>query len=104
MSHAKVWPEIGQHLRTRQIETVGPDEMFKQLGEQRVDLLIMDVEGYEWEIIRQIDFKKHDVGCIYYESKHLPRNKHGEVIDYLVENGYAVGVGGIDTVAIKKQR
>jgi FkbM family methyltransferase len=104
LSHAEAWPSIEKHLHTHRIPTVTTDQLFEHFGERSVDLLIMDVEGYEWEIIRQIDFRARDVGFIYYESKHLTRSVHEQVVDYLVGSGYRVSVGDVDSVAVNKNR
>lgn len=102
LSHAKAWPQIDKYLLVRKIDTITPTQMFSELGCAGVDLLVMDVEGYEWEILRNIDLIRHPIDCIYYESKHIPRKVHEKVLEYLVDYGYQVGVGGIDTVALKR--
>lgn len=102
LSHGESWPTMDGHLRKRRIDTITPDQMFSELGTQNVDLLIMDVEGYEWEILQRIDLRRNDIGCIYYENKHLPRQTHEKVVKYLADNGYAVGVGAVGSVGVKK--
>jgi FkbM family methyltransferase len=101
LSHQALWPELPSLLRSRTIETIPPEALFDTFGQSEVDLLLMDVEGYEHDIITNIDFRKRDVAVVYYEHKHLPRNKHEAVLRYLTNHGYRVGISSIDSIAVK---
>jgi len=102
LSHKHTWPELPKFLKSQLIETVPPDALFDVFGQERVDLLLMDVEGYEHDIITKIDFRKRDVSFVYYEHKHLSRAKHEDVLKHLSDQGYQIGIGGIDVIAVKR--
>lgn len=53
-----------------------------------IDLLILDCEGYEFEIIKQIDFSKIKPKVIRYEYMHV-LNKE-ECDGYLISHGYKI--------------
>jgi len=40
----------------------------------KIDLIMMDTEGYDYEIIKQIDFSRIRPKVIIYEHKHLSRS------------------------------
>ena len=101
LSHCREVPSLEPYLRQRKVSTVTVDRMFQMLGEPTVDLLLTDVEGYDADIIQQIDFRRWMPGCIFYESKHLSRSRHDELLGYLIASGYLVAPGGSDSVAIR---
>ena len=54
----------------------------------KIDLLILDCEGYESQILRQIDFSKIKPQVIRYEYAHIKDKK--ECDDYLAQQGYRI--------------
>jgi FkbM family methyltransferase len=52
------------------------------------DLLLIDVEGYENNLINSIDFKKVRPSIIHFEHAHITYNEHQNIIDYLRKFGY----------------
>ena len=53
-----------------------------------IDLLVLDCEGYEFEILKSIDFSTIKPKVIRYEYKHIPNNE--ECDRYLISNGYRI--------------
>lgn len=53
-----------------------------------IDLLLLDCEGYEYQIIRGIDFYKTKPKVIRYEYKHIPNQ--AECDEYLMSRGYRI--------------
>jgi len=68
-------------------------------GVERVDLLQVDVEGYDAEIIRMFDFDTYRPSIVRFENKHLSRADHDAAIGRLLSYGYSVAVVDDDTVA-----
>lgn len=68
-------------------------------GVDRVDLLQVDVEGYDAEIIRLFDFDRFRPAIVRFESRHLSRADHDSAVRRLVSYGYRVAVGYRDTLA-----
>jgi hypothetical protein len=75
---------------------------------KKIDLLQIDVEGYDGELLVGIDFSKIKPRYIRYEDKHidtafkdnLTKVSSDDVISYLIESGYEVGerTNGFDRV------
>ncbi|OFZ56845.1 MAG: hypothetical protein A3D92_18725 [Bacteroidetes bacterium RIFCSPHIGHO2_02_FULL_44_7] len=55
-----------------------------------IDLLQIDVEGYEYEIIKSIDFNVIRPKIIHYENKHLNIDDNRECAILLKAKGYTV--------------
>jgi FkbM family methyltransferase len=65
-----------------------------------LDVLCVDAEGYDYEVLRQLDFKKLRPRLILYEHYNLGRNL-GEARMLLKQNGYRiVNCGTLDSLAV----
>jgi FkbM family methyltransferase len=53
-----------------------------------IDFLILDCEGYEFEILKSIDFSITKPKLIRYEYKHIPNKE--ECDEYLISQGYKI--------------
>lgn len=76
-----------------------------EYGITHVDVAFIDVEGYEMNVLRGIDFEKTDITCICIEN-----NRNGDIFfdinirNYLIEKGYIlIARLTIDDVFIKKE-
>ena len=73
-------------------------------NETAVDLLQVDVEGYDHEIIRQVDFNKLQPLIIRFEYANLSEEDTVTVIRLLKQNGYYCFYEDTDVVAVKKRQ
>ena len=75
------------------------------LGQQDVhsiDVLQIDAEGYDYEIIKQVDFDLVQPNIIRFEHMHLSDEDLNECINKLAPLGYRFINEGLDTIAIKR--
>lgn len=79
--------------------------ILKEQGIKHVDAMFVDVEGYEMNVLKGIDFSDVDVTCICIEN-----NRDSDVLpdmklrQYLVERGYTlIGRLTIDDIFIKNE-
>lgn len=76
-------------------------ELLRRRGVTQVDLLQMDVEGYEFEILSTIDFGRTPIRFINYESVLLhERKKDAEAL--MASAGYAFFDHGQDTFCYRE--
>lgn len=64
------------------------NNFIKENNIKKIDLLLLDCEGYEFEIIKQINFDNLEIKCIRYEYTWIS-NKN-EVDDYLKSKNYNI--------------
>lgn len=69
---------------------------------KKVDVLVIDTEGYDFEIIKTVDFNDIRPLIIQYESMNLSRQDRNSALNLLAENGYHLMPGYRDTFAIHK--
>jgi hypothetical protein len=68
---------------------------------QQIDLIHIDTEGYDYEILKQIDFDKYQPDIILYEHKHLENKVYKSSIRMLKERGYKLFIHQGDTLAVQ---
>ena len=79
--------------------------LMQLLGQQDVhsiDVLQIDAEGYDYEIIKQVDFDLVQPNIIRFEHMHLSDEDLNECINKLAPLGYRFINEGLDTIAIKR--
>lgn len=67
----------------------------------QIDLLQIDTEGYDYEIIRSIDFGRIAPAIIRYEHQILSERDRNSCLRLLAENGYRFLLEDGDTTAIR---
>lgn len=74
-------------------------EILKKHSFEKLDLLQIDTEGYDYEIIKSIDFKDIKIKIIIFEHIHLSPENLQSCYNLLKENGYKIEKIGSDTFA-----
>jgi FkbM family methyltransferase len=69
-----------------------------------VHLLHVDVEGFDLEVLKTLDFTLHAPAIVYIEHKHLSPDGRSEMQDILRANGYTVNDCGDDFFALHEAR
>lgn len=68
-----------------------------------IDLVHIDVEGFDYEVLKQIDFNRYRPRVLFFEHKHLsPNDRHAARL-LLEGKGYFVFDHEADTVAILRK-
>jgi FkbM family methyltransferase len=66
-----------------------------------VDLIHIDVEGYDYEVLKQIDFESWRPQIVLYESIHLSESDAEKARSLLSSHGFQIIQCGFDTLARK---
>ena len=69
----------------------------------RFDLLMIDTEGYDFEIIKSIPFDKIDIDTIIWEHSHLIAETQEYSHVFLENKGYSITKCDSDTIAQKNK-
>lgn len=96
-------PSLDPNLLQRNASQLGPHEK-RTVGEEvpclsvatllerhaleRLDLLVIDSEGWDWRILRQFDLKRLEPKLILYEHQHLSPEDRNQASRFLSERGY----------------
>lgn len=88
-------------ILSSQLESIDLSTLFQRNKIQNLDILHIDTEGYDWNILSQLDLKKYQPSFILYEYNHLSESDLKKSFEFL-ENLYIVFKSGIDMLAVKK--
>ena len=101
MKHRKSIPNIETFLVKKQITCIPLPELLRKHNVQKIDLIHIDTEGYDFEVIRQIDFDTFDPLIILFEHKHLCESDLNKCLGRLFNKGYSLIQEGGNTIAFK---
>ncbi len=82
-----------------QVRCLTPEELIKTTQLNGLDLLVLDVEGHEYEILMAFPFLTGKPKVILYESNHLNQKENNELNSMLMDHGYQMITIGNDTWA-----
>jgi FkbM family methyltransferase len=64
------------------------ESALRAAGLERVDLIQIDAEGYDWPIMRSIDFARIQPAILRFEYRHMRSNDADACLDFLARRGY----------------
>lgn len=76
-------------------------EVLTRQGIERVDLLHIDTEGYDYNVLKQFDFARYQPRVVLYEHKHLGRERRTAAAQLMQAAGYRLHPRIDDTLAIR---
>lgn len=101
LSHRRSIPDLDSLLRSEEIDCVALNDLLGEVEADHVDLLQIDVEGYDHELIRILDFERFAPSIIHFEHRHLTPDQHEASIGRLIDHGYLVCLEKHDTLAYR---
>jgi FkbM family methyltransferase len=100
LSHAEHIPDIESRMVCAQVPVLTLESLCRRHGIERLDLLVIDAEGYDWEIVRAIDFEARRPQLLVYEHYHLRPDERSASAAHLRERGYETMEEGFDTFCL----
>jgi FkbM family methyltransferase len=98
LRHAPIVPNLEAMIVTEEVQTVTFEELFAELG-VLPDIVVVDTEGYDYEILKLLDVPARKPRVLLYEHKHLNDFDRDACLELLIGAGYRIGVGSVDTTA-----
>ncbi len=95
--------DSSKHIVEENIETISPKTLLSQYDLQKIDLLMMDTEGFDFEVIKMFDIATSKPNMIIFEHHHFDTDKNNEIKAYLNNHDYQTIQIGSNTVAIKQE-
>ena len=87
LSHRKSIPDIESRLAEIAVPCLSLEALLAQESVTAVDLLVVDAEGYDFEILRAFDFARYKPAMVYFEHKHLEAEKRAALRALLEAQG-----------------
>jgi FkbM family methyltransferase len=77
LSHADAIPDVAERLVETEVPCLTFDALCEAHGLARVDVLVVDTEGYDHEVLRTVDFARWRPRLVIYEHFHLDEQARG---------------------------
>lgn len=104
LGHRGAEPDIEKWIHQETVPCKTVSALLKEHQFPALDILVIDVEGYEDAIIRSIDLRVILPQIILYESCHLRPETQEALCELLFKFGYKISVLGSDTIAVTHSR
>jgi FkbM family methyltransferase len=95
-------PNVKDYLIAEKVKCVTFETLLKKYSVEHLGLLQVDAEGYDYEIIKAIDFRTIKPRVVRYENKHLSAVDRAACESLLKQSGYLIMDIAEDTVAYLK--
>jgi FkbM family methyltransferase len=96
--------ELGEKIipfiLTMDLEGIRLNTLFKRNNIDKIDLLHIDTEGYDWKILSQLDLDRFKPKFIMFEANHLNDLELSEVESFL-KGQFSLFKSGIDILAVR---
>lgn len=103
LAHERWIPDIKNLVVTKQVPCLTFASLLRKHNVENLDLLQLDVEGYEWHILKTIDFDRFKPAIVNFEQKHLRPHDKAACFDLLHRHGYHVAITGQDALAYRPE-
>lgn len=80
-SHSKYEPKIESSIHTQLVNVISFDTLLKKLNYPKVDILIIDAEGYDYEILKSINWSNIHPDIIIFEYVHITRSELNSIFE-----------------------
>lgn len=90
LKHKTSIPNFDALLIEENVTTITFEKLVEKHNILKVDLLHIDTEGYDYEIIKLIDFNKISPELLIFENKHLAPSDYTACKDLLVRFNYKI--------------
>jgi len=99
LSHSDRIPDIEKLLVKERVNCITFETLVRRHDVKKIDLLHVDTEGYDFAIIKQVDFDRFRPAIVIYEHKHLQQQQQAECQSYVKNRGYTLVQEGDNTIA-----
>jgi FkbM family methyltransferase len=100
-SHARLVPDIESQIVQTHVPCLTFSALCAKHSLESVDLVLLDTEGYDYQILRTIDFSAYRPALVIYEHYHLATSERIASRDYMHQAGYETLVEGFDTWCLR---
>jgi FkbM family methyltransferase len=90
-------PDLSSRIERIEVPSLTFESLCRKHDIERLDLLLIDAEGYDWEIIKGIDFGRCRPRLLIFENVHLTAEERDQSVAHLEGLGYELTYEGIDT-------
>ena len=87
------------YIISESVQCVPLEDVLNRNRVERIDLVHIDTEGFDYQVLRQIDFRRYRPAVVLFEHEHLSPSDAIEAERLLLEHGYSLAKYAGDTIA-----
>jgi FkbM family methyltransferase len=100
LKHAQWIPDLEERLMTSDVTCLTFEKLCDKHSIDSIDVVHIDTEGYDFEILKLINFERFRPAIVLYEHKHLSESDQELCRQYLKDFGYDFLSTPRDTLAV----
>lgn len=98
--HSNRHVDLHQYIQPLNINRITWHELIRKYNINQTDLLCIDTEGFDYEILKMINFADTQVNTIIFEHRHLDQHEQSKAFQKLKTHGFVLYSFKLDTIAI----
>ena len=100
LRHADQIPDIERRLVCTEVPCLTFDSLLARHGLEQIDLLLLDTEGFDYEILRDVDLERYRPRVVVFEHFHLSDDERAQAREQLSAAGYETLEEHFDTFCL----
>ena len=101
LSHRELIPDIEDRIVTTVVPCLTFDSLCEKHGITHIDVIQTDTEGYDYEVLRNIDLGRYEPHLVMFENLHLDPETKAAALALLDTHGYEHISDGMDTLGVR---
>jgi FkbM family methyltransferase len=103
LGHAEHIPDIAERVREIRVPALSFSSLLALHDMTRVDLVLVDTEGHDFEVLCGADLERHRPRLVVYEHYHLSREDRRACRELMAGAGYEIVEEGFDTFCLRPE-
>ena len=99
LSQIEYFPNVAEMIKEVEVECICFETLLSRIGRRDIDILQIDAEGYDYQILKMIDFTEIRPMIINFEHCLMNKATQEDCSRFLFEQGYRMTKGDRDTTA-----
>ncbi len=95
-------PDIAERIEEITVPCISMNTLLSHAEDREIDILQMDTEGFDFQILKMIDFTRTRPAIICYEHANLSKADMQAAAELLFRRGYRMARDNLDTVAYRQ--
>jgi FkbM family methyltransferase len=92
-----------EQIIEERVKVLSVKTLMEKYNIKKIDLLMIDTEGFDYEVVKMFDIKNTQPGMIVFECSHLSEDEMKEAESLLSNCGYDYKKDGPNMVAMRKE-
>lgn len=101
LRHAPSIPHLPHRIRATEVPTLSPATLLRGFQLSRIDALVVDTEGADWQIVQLFLDQNIRPKVIYFEWRHLALETIASAVEILTGLGYRLEFLDADLIALR---